>query len=60
MVAEVKAETLSSTLGLVEPEAPVDTLADTGRGGGRVCWQNTEEVKAKALVHTQVDPIRQL
>ena len=60
MVAEVKAATLSSTFSLVEPEAPFDTLADAGRGGGRVCWRDTEEVKAKALVHKQVDPIRQL
>ena len=45
----MEAETFSSTLGFGEPEAPVDTLADTGRGGGRVCWQDK-----------QVDPIRQL
>ena len=37
VVAEMEAETLGATLGNVEPEAPVDTLADIWRGGGRDC-----------------------
>ena len=37
VVAELEAETLGATLGYVEPEAPVDTLADIWRGGDRDC-----------------------
>ena len=37
VVAEMEAETLGATLGYVEPKAPVDTLADIWRGGGRDC-----------------------
>ena len=33
----LKADTVVDTLGYVEPEAPVDTLADIWRGGGRDC-----------------------
>ena len=47
-------------MGYVETEAPVDTLADTCRGGGRDCWGDTEEVKANAFVHRKADTIRQL
>ena len=54
------AETLGATLGYVEPEAPINTLADTCRGGGRDCWGDTEELKADTFVHWQADTIRQL
>ena len=47
MLAELEANTLVATIGYVETETPVDTLADTCRGGGRDCWRDTEEVKAK-------------
>ena len=60
MVAEREAKTIGATLGYVEPEAPVDTLTDTCRLGGRDCWRDIEEVKAKALVHRQADRMRQL
>ena len=55
MVAELEAEALGATLGYVEPEAPVDTLADIWRGGGLDCYRDTTELKAKALDHKQVD-----
>ena len=60
MVAERKAKTIGATLGYVEPEALVDTLTDTCRHGGRDCWRDIKEVKAKAFVHRQADRIRQL
>ena len=60
MVAEREAKTIGATLGYVEPEAPVDTLTDTCRRGGRDCWRDIEEVKAKALVHRKADRMRQL
>ena len=37
VVAELEAETVGATFDLVEPEAPVDTLADIWRGGDRDC-----------------------
>ena len=56
----MEAQTLGATFAYVKPETPLDTLADTCRGGGRDYWGDTEEVKAKALVHRQADTIRQL
>ena len=56
----MEAETVGATLGDVEPEIPVDPLADTCIGGGRDCWEDTEDVKANAFVHSQADTIRQL
>jgi len=56
----LEAKTLGATSGYLETKAPVDTLADTCRGGDPHRWQETEEVKAKALVHKQAITIRQL
>ena len=56
----MEAETLGATLGYVKPESPLDTPADTCRGGGQDCWRDTEEVKTKTLVNRQADTIRQL
>ena len=60
MVAELEAETLCVTMGYVEPEALVATIGDICRGDGRDCSCDTEEVKARALVHRQADTIGQL
>ena len=60
MEAELQTDTLGTTLGYVKPESPLDTPADTCRGGGQDCWRDTEEVKAKALENRQADMIRQL
>ena len=57
MVSELEPNTLGATLGPVEPKLPVETLADTCRGGGRDCSRDTEEVKVNALVYKQRDPI---
>ena len=56
----MEAETLGATLGYVKPESPLDTPADTCRGGGQDCCRDTEEVKAKTLVNRQADTIRKL
>ena len=53
-------ETLGTTLGYVKPGSPLDTPADTCKGGGQDCWGDTEEVKTKTLVDRQADTIRQL
>ena len=60
MVAEREAKTIGATLGYVQPEAPLDTLTDTYRRGGRDSCRDIEEVKRKAFVHRQADKIRQL
>ena len=41
VVAELVAFNLCATLGYVEPEAPVDTLADICRGGSLDCCSDT-------------------
>ena len=51
----MKANTLGATLGYVEPEGPVDKLADTCRGGDRDFWRDTEEVNAITLVYRRAD-----
>ena len=60
MVAEREAKTIGATLGYVQLEAPLDTLTDTCRRGGRDSWRDIVEVKPKAFVHRQADRIRQL
>ena len=60
MVAKLEDNTLGATFCPVQPQAPVETLTDTCRGGGQNCSRDTEEVKVKILVHRLADQIRQI
>ena len=46
----MEAETLGATLGYVEPEAPVDTLADIWRGG-------KPETLSEKLAHVKAEKV---